>query len=154
MLMILAVVLAALLLCFLLVKHNVGVPFLAMIAGLAVYEAFGEMFASTINTWVPAVDTVIAQQVLYGLFVLAMPLLLYFRAGKSGLFGAFRAVESIIFAAMLTILASSLLTFYFSFDTLALDITGWLDGIRGYIMVAGVILAYVDTFLYRSGQIS
>lgn len=154
MLMILAVVLAALLLCFMLVKHNVGVPFLAMIAGLAVYEAFGEAFASTIHTWIPALDQIVAQQILYGLFVLLMPMVLYFRAGKSGLFGTLRVVESVIFAAMLTILAGGLLTYYFSFDTLALDITKWLDGIQGYIMVAGVILAYVDVFFYRSGQTS
>ena len=154
MLMILAVVLAALLLCFMLVKHNVGVPFLAMIAGLAVYEAFGEAFASIIHTWVPALDEIIAQQILYGLFVLLMPLLLYFRAGKSGLFGALRIVEGAIFAVMLTIMASSLLVYYFSFDTLAIDITNWIDGIRNYIMIAGVILAYVDVFFYRSGQFS
>ncbi len=152
--MILAVVLAALLLCFMLVKHNIGVPFLAMIAGLAVNEAFGEAFASTIHTWVPALDEILAQQILYGLFVILMPLLLYFRAGKSGLFGALRVVENVIFAVMLTVLASGLLTYYFNFDTLAVDITKWLDGIRGYVMVAGIILAYVDVFFYRSGQVS
>ena len=63
--MILAVVLAALLLCFMLMKHNIGVPFLAMIAGLAVHEAFGEAFASTIHVWMPAVDEILAQQILY-----------------------------------------------------------------------------------------
>lgn len=152
MLMILAVVLAALLLCFLLVKHNVGVPFLAMIAGLAVYEAFGVSFATTIHTWVPACGEVLAQHILYGLFVILIPILLYFRAGKSGLFGILRVVESIIFGAMLTILASDILTYYFSFDTIAVDIANWLDGTRGYIMVVGIILAYVDVFFYRSGQ--
>ena len=153
MLMILAVVLAALLLCFMLIKHNIGVPFLAMIAGLAVHEAFGEAFASTIHTWIPTLDEILAQQILYGLFVILMPLLLY-RAGKSGLFGALRVVENVIFAVMLTVLASGLLTYYFNFDTLAVDITKWLDGIRGYVMVAGIILAYVDVFFYRSGQVS
>ena len=154
MLMILAVVLAALLLCFMLMKHNIGVPFLAMIAGLAVHEAFGEAFASTIHVWMPAVDEILAQQILYGLFVILMPLLLYFRAGKSGLFGALRVVENVVFALMLTMLAAGLLTYYFNFDTLAVDITKWLDGIRGYVMVAGVILAYVDVFFYCSSQTS
>jgi hypothetical protein len=37
--MILAVFLAALLLLFVVARHNVGVPFLAMIAGVAVYES-------------------------------------------------------------------------------------------------------------------
>ena len=55
--MVLVVVLATLLLCFLLIRHHVGVPFLAMIAGLAVYEHFGAGFASTINLWIPAIPS-------------------------------------------------------------------------------------------------
>lgn len=152
--MVLAVVLAALLLCFLLVRHHVGVPFLAMIAGLAVYEHFGAGFASTINQWMPAVETWMADVGLYVLFVAVVPLLLYFRSGRSGLFGAMRAVESIIFAVMLTALLSGPLVTLFSFDTLSAGISSWIEGVRGIILVVGIIFAYVDTFLYRSGRIS
>ena len=45
--MILAVALAALILLFIIVRHNVGVPFLAMIAGVAVYSTWGEQFSNT-----------------------------------------------------------------------------------------------------------
>ena len=54
--MVLAVVLAALLLLFLFVRHNVGVPFLAMIAGVAVYEGWGESAVRQIMEWFPAAD--------------------------------------------------------------------------------------------------
>lgn len=150
--MVLAVLLAALLLCFLLVRHHVGVPFLAMIAGLAVYEHFGAGFASTINQWVPAADTRVVDAGLYILLIAAIPLLLYFRSGRSGLFGVMRAVESIIFAVTLTILLSGPLVALFSFDTLSASISGWIGGVRDIILVVGIIFAYADTFLYRSGR--
>lgn len=152
--MVLAVVLAALLLCFLLVRHHVGVPFLAMIAGLAVYEHFGASFAGAISQWVPAIPDWAADAGLYILFVALVPLLLYFRAGRSGLFGAMRAIESIIFALMLTALLAPPLVTLFDFDTLSADIAGYIEGIRGIILVVGILFAYVDTFLYRSGRIS
>ena len=152
--MVLAVLLAALLLCFLLVRHHVGVPFLAMIAGLAVYEHFGAGFASTINQWVPAVETRVVDVGLYALLIAAIPLLLYFRSGRSGLFGVMRAVESIIFAVTLTILLSGPLVALFSFDTLSASISSWIGGVRDIILVVGIIFAYADTFLYRSGRIS
>ena len=150
--MVLAVLLAALLLCFLLVRHHVGVPFLAMIAGLAVYEHFGAGFASTINQWVPAVETRVVDVGLYALLIAAIPLLLYFRSGRSGFFGVMRAAESIIFAVMLTILLSGPLVALFSFDTLSASISGWIGGVRDIILVVGIIFAYADTFLYRSGR--
>ena len=152
--MVLAVVLAALLLCFLLVRHHVGVPFLAMVAGLAVYEHFGASFAGVISQWIPAIPDWVADIGLYILFVALVPILLYFRAGRSGLFGVMRAIESVIFALMLTFLLAPPLVKLFDFDTLAADIVGYIDGIRGVVMVVGILFAYVDTFLYRSGRIS
>ncbi|MCR5572398.1 MAG: hypothetical protein K6F57_01320 [Candidatus Saccharibacteria bacterium] len=152
--MVLAVVLAALLLCFLLVRHHVGVPFLAMIAGLAVYEHFGASFAGVISQWIPAIPDWVADIGLYLLFVAIVPILLYFRAGRSGLFGAMRAIESIIFAVMLTALLAPPLVRLFSFDSLSADIAGYIDGIRGVVLIVGIIFAYVDTFLYRSGRFS
>lgn len=151
--MILAVVLAALLLCFLLVKHCAGTAFLAMIAGLSVYGAFGAPFAEILHTWIPILGAQTAQHILYGAFVILIPLLLYFRAGKN-MPGILRTIEGIALAAMLTMLAADLLVYYFSFDTLAAEVAGWLSGIRGYVMVAGIILAYVDVFFYRSGHSS
>lgn len=152
--MVLIVVFAALLLCFLLVRHHVGVPFLAMIAGLAVYEHFGTSFAEAISSLISAVQANEAQVGLHILFVAFAPLLLYFRAGRSGLFGTLRAIESFIFAAMLTMLLATPLVALFSFDTLSADIANYITDARGIVMVIGIIFAYVDAFLYRAGRLS
>ena len=151
--MILAVVLAALLLLFLFVRHNVGVPFLAMIAGVAVYEGWGESAVQQILQWFPSADYQLLQLGLYALLVAVFPLVLYLRAGKSGLFGAVRIAESIVFAVALTIMLAAPLASVFSFDTLAYQISGWLETIRGIAMIVGILFAYVDTLLFHSGKV-
>ncbi len=153
MLMILAVVLAALLLCFLLFRRHVGVPFLAMIAGISVYSMYGEKFAHVIGDWVPNIGADLAQHILYIVFVALFPLILYFRAGKSGLFGVLRIVEACIFALLITMQISGPLASIFSFDTLARELADWIQGVHSYLMIGGIIFAYVDTFLYRAGKI-
>lgn len=148
--MALVVLLAALLLLFLLVRHHVGVPFLAMVAGVTLYEAFGVQFAQTIHQWVPATDVWWTERILYALFVAVMPLLIYFRVGRSGLFGVMRIIESVIFALLLTILLANPLAEICSFDQYSTQLASWINGIRGIVMVVGVILAYVDAFFYHS----
>ena len=147
--MALAIILVLLIICFLFFKRQVGVPFIAMIAGLAVHEHFGADFANTISLWVPAIPSEIANTGLYVLFVALVPLILYFRAGKSGLFGIMRAIESIIFALMIPVLVSGIVSAYLSFDTLTSQIVGWIGGIRDILMVIGVIFAYVEIFVSR-----
>ena len=124
-----------------------------MIAGLAVYEHFGANFANAISNIILAIPANVADAGLYILFVAFVPILLYFRAGRSGLFGTMRAVESIIFAAMLTILLATPLVSLFSFDTLSADIANYIAEAKVIILVVGILFAYVDTFLYRSGKL-
>ena len=150
--MILAVFLAALLLLFVAVRHNVGVPFLAMIAGVAVYDNWGAQFSSSIASWLPGSNLMWVQYGLYGLLVVGFPLILYLRAGKSGLFGVLRIAESVVFAAILTIFVAEPLANIFTFDNLAYDIAGFLNNIRGVAMIVGIIAAYVDVFLFHSGK--
>jgi hypothetical protein len=150
--MILAVVLAALLLLFIIVRHNVGVPFLAMIAGVAVYENWGAEFAKYISEWFPGSSIMWIQYALYGALVAVFPLLLYLRAGKSGLFGVLRIAESVVFAGILTIMLADPLASIFPFDNLAYEISGFLNNIRGIAMIVGIIAAYVDVFLFHSGK--
>lgn len=150
--MILAVFLAALLLLFVVVRHNVGVPFLAMIAGVAVYETWGADFSNYISEWLPGASVVWVQHALYGALVVGFPLILYLRAGKSGLFGVLRIAESCVFAAVLTIMVSDRLASIFAFDNLAYEISGFLYSIRGIAMIVGIIAAYVDVFLFHSGR--
>ena len=58
-----------------------------------------------------------------------------------------------MFAAMLTILLSAPLISLFNFDTLSADIAGYIAGAKSIIMAIGIIFAYVDAFLYRSGRL-
>ena len=151
--MILAVVLAALLLLFILVRHNVGVPFLAMIAGYAVYQAWGLEAARALSDWLPGAQIHIIDYAIHFALVLGFPLLLYMRAGKSGLFGAVRIIESVVFAIVLVILIADPLSSIFAFDNLAYEITAWLANIRGIAMIVGISFAYVDAFLFHSGKV-
>ena len=83
-----------------------------------------------------------------------MPLILYIRSGKSGLFGVMRIIEAVIFALLLTVLIADPLASLFSFDNTARDVANWIEGIRGVLMVVGVIFAYVDVMFFRSGHLS
>lgn len=150
--MVLVIALAALLLLFVAVRHNVGVPFLAMIAGVAVYNTWGEQFSSAVLNIFPSVDISWVQYGLYGLLVLVFPLLLYLRAGKSGLFGVLRIAESVVFASVLVIMISEPLANIFTFDSLSYQISNFLDGIKGVAMIVGISAAYVDVFLFHSGK--
>lgn len=151
--MILAVVLAVLLLLFMIFRRHVGVPFLAMIAGISVYSMYGAKFAHVISDWIPHISENLAQHILYIIFVALFPLILYFRAGKSGLFGVLRFVEATIFALLITMQIADPLASIFSFDTLARELANWIQNIHSYLLIAGIIFAYVDTFLYRAGKI-
>ena len=151
--MILAVVLATLLLCFLLIRHHVGVPFLAMIAGISIYEVFGGQFANGLSMISSRISVELAQNVLYIVFVAFFPLLLYFRSGKSGLFGVMRFIESTIFALLLVALIAPYVAAICPFDVLAQELLGFIERVRNWLMLAGIIFAYVDALFYRAGRI-
>ncbi len=148
--MVLVVLLAALLLLFLFLRHHVGVPFLAMIAGLAVYQTCGVPFAEMLHDWVPSADPWWVERGLFTLFVAVVPLIIYLRVGRSGLFGFIRIIESVVFALMLTMLMASPLADVFSFDNISRDLANWIDGIKNIVMVVGIILTYVDVLFYRA----
>lgn len=151
--MILAAVLVVLLLLFLILRHNVGLPFLAMIAGISIFEVFGGQFAVWISMISSRVTPELAEKVLYIVFVGFFPLLLYLRSGKSGLFGIMRFIESTIFALLLVILIAPSVAGIFTFDTLAQELLNYIDGIRNILMIAGIIFAYVDALFYRAGRV-
>ena len=148
--MVLVVLLAALLLLFLMVRNHVGVPFLAMIAGLAVYQTVGMQFAEFLGSLSGRLDPWWVSRIMQILFVAVIPIILYFRVGKTGLFGTLRIAESVIFAVLLTMLVAGPLSDMMSFDNLSRDLANWIESVKGLVMIAGIILAYVDAFFYRS----
>ena len=147
--MALAIILVLLIICFLFFKRQVGIPFVAMIAGLSVYNGFGASFAEFIQKLIPVLDLALIQNILYLIFVAIIPLVLYFRVGHSYLLGALRIIGSIIFAMMITVLVSGIVATYLSFDTLSGQIVGWISGLSNILMVVGVIFAYVEIFVSR-----
>lgn len=151
--MILAAVLVILLLLFLILRHNAGLPFLAMVAGISVYEIFGGQFAEWISMISSRVTVELAEKVLYIVFVGFFPLLLYFRSGKSGLFGVLRFIESAILALLLVVLIAPSVAGICPFDALAQELLGFIDKIRNGLLITGVIFAYVDALFYRAGRI-
>ena len=148
--MVLVVLLAALLLLFLMVRNHVGVPFLAMIAGLAISQTVGGQFAEFLCGLSSKLDPWWVERILHIIFVAVMPLTLYFRVGKTGLFGALRIVESVVFALLLTMLVAGPLSDMLSFDNLSRELAAWIESVKGLVLVVGIILAYVDAFFYRS----
>ena len=151
--MILALILIVLLLCFLIFRKHVGVPFLAMVAGIAISEAFGENLAEVAGRVAPGADTELVKDVFYIIVVAIVPFLLYFRSGRSGLFGVMRIIASIAFAVVLTLLIAEPLARWVSFDGMTQEITGMVGDWKGPLMIVGAALAYVDVFLFRTGKI-
>lgn len=148
-LMIIIVTLALLLLIFFCIRKHPGAALLAMIAGLATYEIFGINFAAQIHGLVPSWDLAVIERIIYLAFILAFPLLLYFRSDRGGFRGLFRLFESAVFAIILTALIAEPLSEIFAFDSLSRDIANWVITVKGYVIVSGIIGAYLDILLYH-----
>ncbi|MDR3297962.1 MAG: hypothetical protein LBT19_01110 [Candidatus Nomurabacteria bacterium] len=147
--MILAVCLALLALVFFVVRKNVGPALLAVIAGVAVYQMFGVALAGQINTWITGWDLWWIEKILYFLLVLVFPLLLYLRSPRGGRGGILRVVEAGVFAVLLTALLARPLSEIVGFDSLAVDISNWIAGVEGYVVMAGIAFAYLDILFYK-----
>jgi hypothetical protein len=147
--MVIIVTLALLLLIFFLLRKNSGPAILAIIAGLATYEMFGLGFAAQIHSWTDW-DQWVIEKVLYFSFVLFLPLLLYARSSRGGLHGILRLAQTIVFALFLTALLAQPLAEIFDFDDIATDIANWIASVQGFVIVAGLIGAYLDILFYRA----
>lgn len=147
--MVIIITLAVLFGLFFVVRKHIGPAHLAVIAGLSVYEAFGEQFAGYIQRLATGVSLELIQNCLFLVFVLAFPLILYLRSYRGGLSGILRVAEAVMFAALLTLLIAPALSFFFSFDGLSHQIVGFIEGYRGIIVLVGVLTAYFDILMYH-----
>ena len=149
MLMVLVILISVLLLmCFGMRRHG-GIAFLAAIAGVYIFDRFGQDFANFLCDLIPAIDIWWCTRILYLVFVLAFPLIIYFRASKGGLFGVLRWVETIAFTFLITILVAPTLAEIFEFDDLAQLIVQGVDVVRTPMLILGVILSYVDILIAK-----
>jgi hypothetical protein len=147
--MVIAVTLAVFLLIFFFVKKHSGPAHLAMIAGLAVYELFGRDLENILGN-ISGAPLEIIDRCLYIALILVFPLILYFRSDHGGLSGFWRFAESAIFALLLTALLAEPLAEIFAFDNWSHELANFIVGIEGWVVLIGVIAAYLDILVYHS----
>lgn len=142
--MVIIVALAILFFIFFILRRHSGPAHLAMIAGLSVYEMFGEGLAKWLSDmWTAVPDTILKYSVYLALIVV-FPLLLYLRSGHGGLRGILHVIEALIFAAVMVSLISEPLAYFFQFDNLSTQISAFIKNIEGTIVVIGIVSAYFD----------
>lgn len=142
-------VLAAFTLVFWLMRKNIGASFLATVAGIAIHQSFGPNLVNFFANLLKNTPTSLIETCVYLALVVGFPIILYLNSSHGGLFGLLRIAESLIFAALLTSLIAPQIAYFFSFDTLSVDINNFISGARGSIMLFGAILAYLEILLAR-----
>ena len=142
--MVIIIALAVLFFIFFFLRKHTGPAHLAMIAGLSVYQMFGEGLANWIQSLITAAPMQVIQHSVYLSLIVVFPLILYLRSGQGGLGGIFRFAETLIFAAVMVSLISEPLAYFFQFDNLATQVSSFIQSIKGTIVVVGVVAAYFD----------
>lgn len=147
--MVIIAALIALFALFFLVKKHAGPAHLAVIAGLSVYEMFGKNLADWLNTMFPAAPLDLLEIIIYLALVAGFPLLLYLRSPRGGLGGIIHILDAAIFAIVLTALIAPALAHFFTFDSLATNISDIISAYEGWVVLAGIVTAYLDILIYK-----
>lgn len=143
------VALACFTLLFWLMHRRTGSAFLATIAGVTIYQSFGQDFINFFTHLIPQAPQDVIQNGVYLALVVGFPIILYINSSNGGLFGILRLAESVIFAALIVSLISPQLTYIFSFDQLSHDINNFIGNFRNTAILVGAILAYVEILLTK-----
>ena len=146
------IIIAALVLLFAVfffLKKHVGPAHLAVIAGISVYESFGKNIVDGIHQLIKNAPTNVIEVLVFLILVLGLPMLLYLRSGRGGIFGILRIIEAAIFSALLVSLCAWCLTSFISLDGLSNNILSFIESYKGIIMVSGIAFAYFDILMYR-----
>lgn len=130
-------------------RKHAGPAYLAVIAGLAVYQLFGPNLVNIVTSIAPSAHATTVEQILYLILIIFFPLLLYFRSDRGGLHGLLRLLEAGIFAILVTALISDPLASLFGFDAMAREIANFVADIQGYVVLVGIAAAYIDILFYR-----
>ena len=147
--MVILITLGALFTLFFLTKKHGGPAHLAVIAGLSVYEMCGKAFASWIFSINQTLSLELLETMIFVALVALFPLLLYFRSPRGGLGGIFHIIDAAVFALVLTALLSPVLAKFFPFDGLSEKIAGIIANYEGWVVIVGIVSAYVDILIYR-----
>lgn len=143
------VVLAVFTLIFWLIRRQAGTAFLATIAGVTIYTNFGADFVNFLKKIFEQAPVDLLQSLVYLALVLVMPMVLYFHSREGGLFGLLRIAESVIFAALMTSLVAEYVALFFTFDELSIELVKLIAGIKGWVIMAGSLTAYLEILLTR-----
>ena len=141
------VALAASLLLFFVFHKHTGVMHLAMIAGLSIYEMFGDLFVGWAENFVHGADPECIKMFVYAILVVGFPLLLFLKSSRGGFHGIFHLAEAVITAIVITTLAAEPLAYFFSFDNLSTEIFSFIKMIEEPVVVASILTAYLDILL-------
>jgi hypothetical protein len=149
--MVIGIVFATLLAVLYIGRRHSGPAHLATIAGLSVHELFGTKLAKELAgvIHINGLTETILNASIYILLVLIFPLILYIRSNK-GVGGLSHIIQSVVFAILLAALIIEPMSKFFPIDGLSLTINTQLSGFIQYIVVAGIIAAYIDILVYNS----
>lgn len=149
--MVILIALAALFALFFITKKHPGPAHLAVIAGLSVYEMFGKQAASWLSGVLPKnIDLFWIETGIYLALILVFPLILYLRSARGGLGGIIHLIDAAVFAVVLTALLAPVLAHFFAFDTLSTNLAGIIEKYEGWVVLVGIVSAYIDILIYRS----
>ena len=149
MLMVIILALVLLFALFFFLKKHVGPAHLAVIAGISVYESFGKNIVDGIHKIAQAAPERLLEIIVFLVLVLGLPMLLYLRSSRGGIFGILRIIEAAIFASLLVSLCAWCITYFMPLDEISRNILNFIETYKGIIMVAGIGFAYFDILMYR-----
>ena len=149
------VILAALIVFFIIfyvLKKHVGPAHLAVIAGMCVYDSFGQNLVNGIMKAVHSAPRNLIEVIVFLSFVLILPFILYLRSGRGGLFGILRVIEAATFSALLVSICAWCISYLLPLDSLSTNILAGINAVKGIIVVAGIAFAYFDILVYKSND--
>lgn len=141
--------LVAFFLLFFVLKKHVGPAHLAMIAGMSVYDSFGKNLVDGVLHVVKSAPRGLIEVIIFLILVLGLPLLLYLRSGKGGIFGILRIIEAAAFSALLVSICSWCISYFIPLDNLSNNILAGINSAKGIIVIIGIAFAYFDILMYH-----
>lgn len=148
--MVILFVLILLFAAFFAVRKHMGPAVLAAIAGVAVAEAFSPQILQLLHNINFGLPDGKAKALIYLIFVVGFPMILYFKSSRGGMSGILRIAEALLLSALITSLLAGSIAEWFSFDDLSRQILSFINSNLGIIMMVGIGTAYLDIIFYRS----
>lgn len=135
---------------FFAIRKHMGPAVLASIAGVAVAEAFSPQILQLLHNINFGLPDGKSKALIYLVFVIGFPMILYLKSSRGGMFGILRIAEALLLSALITSLLAGSIAEWFSFDDMSRQILSFINSNLGIIMMVGIGTAYLDIVFYRS----